>query len=993
MDGGRVAARGFEYQYLRTIEATLIALSDPDFHACHVEGDPLPTEGPAVDIVDFAFVGPEGRVLQSAQVKSGGPTSELRVGQVVDILAKLISSGEADRYALLTNTRTHPTVDALARVLAEPLLPEERRTRLAEVLRRTNSLSWLNSLDKEELNRLGRCVVKVDSRDRAELDQDLREALRKARRQSGRSLGHQSSGLLLAYLQAEAQRRAGDRNAAEWTAEDLREALTLDDQVLADALGQRDWGGVLGEMAPIPDVPRQALLDDVAGRLLPYRENGSRKPGLCVLAGLSGIGKSSLAAAYLAEYADAYDIAFWVDSSNEDTAFEGFRALARKLGVSSEGGPGETRSAVFHALSSRSGRWLMILDDAREASVSSWVPRMGNGDVLVTSLNRHLPTGSGCTVLVEGMRPEEAVRLLTARLELTEEEVLEHRETLKGLAASVEHWPLALELVSRYLHTCGYRVVEIPEFVGELRKRAYADRHSVPDGYPRTLVASINLSLELIAQEDDAIIQNLSYGFLFHASYLNTRRIPLHLVIASLDEEVDLDDEPQPISIYPRHLEREVIRTLTRANLIREDHSLPETDPDWPEANVTVTFNSVLQEVLGGRFESITPASEVHAALTRLSFHTNRWLWSTLQKQQADRSHSIYPQASSLVEHLIRLEVTSAPAVLLMGNLASFYHLSGKDPETAISLLRREVRVLEKSDPSNGFLINQARLHLASAAIIHDDPQHSSLDDVVEQIGHVLVYAQRLAVDSEFQGKSATFCVRALAVLERAENIKLTSPAARQLTQILNETLERLPITSEAAATKDLREASQLLSSGDHSTAEQLCRRIIREDNGETTHGLEARRFLIEALFYQHRWSEGLAELKYFIAHMGTNPLFKPNLDDAMNNIGLQLAGFSLFEVDTKAQSAFLSLMSAPGVRSARATARGEYAHKYAVLELVLSLLQGNDQEIRRHSTTVLESSIHSPEIQGNIGWSAITVSALQASGIAIDIRSSSPKG
>lgn len=178
------------------MEAALISLPDPDFHACHVKGDPLPIEGPTVDIVDFALVVPAGRVLQSAQVKSSGPNSELKVGQVVEILAKLISSGEADRYALLTNTRPHATVDALARVLAEPLPPEERRTRLVEVLQRTNSLKWLHSLDEEALDRLGRCVVKVDTRDRTELDRDLCEALRVVRRRSGRFLGHQSSSLL-----------------------------------------------------------------------------------------------------------------------------------------------------------------------------------------------------------------------------------------------------------------------------------------------------------------------------------------------------------------------------------------------------------------------------------------------------------------------------------------------------------------------------------------------------------------------------------------------------------------------------------------------------------------------------------------------------------------------------------------------------------------------------------------------------------------------------
>lgn len=39
MDGGRISAGGFLYQYLRTAEAVLLALAaDARVHACRVEG-------------------------------------------------------------------------------------------------------------------------------------------------------------------------------------------------------------------------------------------------------------------------------------------------------------------------------------------------------------------------------------------------------------------------------------------------------------------------------------------------------------------------------------------------------------------------------------------------------------------------------------------------------------------------------------------------------------------------------------------------------------------------------------------------------------------------------------------------------------------------------------------------------------------------------------------------------------------------------------------
>ena len=92
MDGGRVAAGGFLYQYLRTAEAVLLALAtDGRVHACRVEGDPRPTELGSADIVDFDLIDRNETVLRSVQVKSGAPDFQLSPGDVFTILARLVS--------------------------------------------------------------------------------------------------------------------------------------------------------------------------------------------------------------------------------------------------------------------------------------------------------------------------------------------------------------------------------------------------------------------------------------------------------------------------------------------------------------------------------------------------------------------------------------------------------------------------------------------------------------------------------------------------------------------------------------------------------------------------------------------------------------------------------------------------------------------------------------------------------------------------------------
>lgn len=132
-DGGRIAARGFTYQCLRTVEAVLIALADPRFHTCRVEGDPYPTELSAVGIVDFDLIDTEGNVLQSVQVKSGGTTARTEIGPVFQILFRLTGRGEAEQYALVTDAQVSASVRELQRVLSLPLSPGERRARLERV--------------------------------------------------------------------------------------------------------------------------------------------------------------------------------------------------------------------------------------------------------------------------------------------------------------------------------------------------------------------------------------------------------------------------------------------------------------------------------------------------------------------------------------------------------------------------------------------------------------------------------------------------------------------------------------------------------------------------------------------------------------------------------------------------------------------------------------------------------------------------------------------
>jgi polynucleotide 5'-kinase involved in rRNA processing len=84
--------------------------------------------------------------------------------------------------------------------------------------------------------------------------------------------------------------------------------------VLARTMGRRDWGAVVGRVPVVPDVRRSDLLDQVHAALsLPSAQRGVCR---CMLTGMSGIGKTSLAASYVLDRADVYGAVFWVDGEN-----------------------------------------------------------------------------------------------------------------------------------------------------------------------------------------------------------------------------------------------------------------------------------------------------------------------------------------------------------------------------------------------------------------------------------------------------------------------------------------------------------------------------------------------------------------------------------------------------------------------------------------------------------------------------------------------------
>ncbi len=110
------------------------------------------------------------------------------------------------------------------------------------------------------------------------------------------------------------------------------------------------------------------------------------------IAGLGGIGKTQLALAYSYAHLNDYDLIYWLSADSEPGLAEDLMALARRLKLVPLNVTDQQAAvqALLHWLGQTSQRWLLVYDNADQIAspqLAPYLPRSGNGHVLVTSRN------------------------------------------------------------------------------------------------------------------------------------------------------------------------------------------------------------------------------------------------------------------------------------------------------------------------------------------------------------------------------------------------------------------------------------------------------------------------------------------------------------------------------------------------------------------------------------------------------------------------------
>ncbi len=832
--GGREAARGFEYQFLCTLEHALDALLDPTFELATVSIERPPDPGADREIVDFALHDRQRCVL-AVQVKSGVAGNAMSASQAVQMLLRLLTQ-PAERYAVITSRGAGPSLTALIDVLrrhrersAETVMVQQEVVALVAGADDTHRAVLRQ--DEQWWERLRHAEIILDHRSVDEVYAAVRERVRAARHQLDPAhVGWDAAGLLTHYLVAEVLAKAAARDAPDLSRTDLATAVCQQPENLQAVMLRRDWAV---HVTPAPrgtDIARPALLGQIADALpTPIT---SDTPAVCVLAGLSGIGKTSLAAAWADDRADAYAAILWIDATSAGQVEASFAAVAswyRSRGVIADSGV-NVRHDVFVALAHTARPWLMVFDNCSDVSqIRDWIPPRGYGHVIVTTTDQTSMSGPGVTrVPVTEMTEPEATTLLTRRVSHDQPLTEAQQDALRQLAHRLHSWPLALELAASYLRDCLDGVAGIAEYE-RLVMRSLADVSGVPPGYPDTLVNAISLAWQRMSQRPGDANQLACLSLQF-AAFITSRQIPIHLLLAcclvnpqhlmQLDTKQGIFryalDDPPP---------GEITRAMKRQSLVATDEPLlplPDDDPGTPRSlGYTIAMNDIVQAILR---QEIDRDGNAPAVLSAIAFHTQYWITFFSDRKDMHHACAMVGHAVAAAEHALRMGAADKNIALLWGNTAGLLgyldYWAG-----AVRYLRAELAYLDHAPHPRPLMRTQTLVALAGALFNEADRPRDVQDEIISLLERFLCDLPEICDTAE---EIAAHTVRA--ALATALNLSNNGVSHRRLTPVqsaLTDYCDILPMAGAIDFQKELSRMTTLLRTGADVDARDLATRLL----------------------------------------------------------------------------------------------------------------------------------------------------------------------
>jgi hypothetical protein len=318
-----------------------------------------------------------------------------------------------------------------------------------------------------------------------------------------------------------------------------------------------------------------------------------------ILSGMGGVGKTQIAAhcSHQQWKNGEVDLLLWVNATTRDSITTAFAQAGSEFCDADAADSNQAANVFLDWLDSPGApRWLVVLDDLTEPDDlrGLWPPTNEHGRTIVTTRRRDtaLETPARRRIDVGLYTPDQALHYLTDRLR--EPALLVEAAEL---AADLGHLPLALTQAAVY-------ILDQPGTTCATYRTLLADRtialeqlspELLPDGYPHTVAAALQLAIEHADQYKPA---GLASGLLAVASLLDPADIPADLF--SSDRTLDhfqtaIVEDPNAVSG-----QREVVSTRQIAHTLARMHRLSLLDYDGSR----VRIHSLVQHAVRDRIDS-----------------------------------------------------------------------------------------------------------------------------------------------------------------------------------------------------------------------------------------------------------------------------------------------------------------------------------------------------------------------------------------------------
>ncbi|WP_386162835.1 tetratricopeptide repeat protein [Streptosporangium vulgare] len=332
----------------------------------------------------------------------------------------------------------------------------------------------------------------------------------------------------------------------------------------------RYWVGV---------VPRAAdcfQTRQIADRLTEAAQDGETVVVSQVLAGMGGIGKTQLAAAYARRTWEQREVGVlvWVSATSRSQILAAYAQAATELGLPTD--PGDVEQAARRFLTwaqTTPTAWLVVLDDVQDpADVRELWPSGAVGRVVVTTRRRDaaLAGQSRRVVDVGVFTKAEARAYLSAKLAVHDR--VDSDAEIDALTADLGYLPLALAqaaayLIDAHLDCAGYR-----ERLADRRRRlaeVVPEEGALPDDHPAIVAAAWSLSIDRAERARPA---GLARPLLQVAAVLDPHGIPqAALTSTPVLAHLAAEQRPRATREVSAADARDGLRVLHRFSLIDHD--------------------------------------------------------------------------------------------------------------------------------------------------------------------------------------------------------------------------------------------------------------------------------------------------------------------------------------------------------------------------------------------------------------------------------------